>query len=153
MDIVYGDCVALGGFRYALLLVDVAMRYTWMYGLSSLTSSHIIDALEAFRADAGAMPRKFHTDFDKKLIGGKALSFILKNGSKIIAANAGRQSSNGLVKRTWRTIIEMSHAFITKKQVGRECWFYPIQHAASMLNQIPGRLGQKLTTPFELVHN
>ena len=101
MDIVYGDCVALGGFRYALLLVDVATRCTWMYGLSSLTSSHIIDALEAFRADAEAMPRKFHTDFDKKLIGSKAMQFILKNKSKVIAANAGRQSSNGLVERTW----------------------------------------------------
>ena len=68
----YCDCVALGGFRYALLVVDVATRYSWMDGLLSLTSSHIVDALEAFRADAGAMPRKFHTDFDKKLIGGKA---------------------------------------------------------------------------------
>ena len=48
MDIVYGGCVALGEFRYALLLVDVTTQYTWMYGLSSLTSSHIIDALEAF---------------------------------------------------------------------------------------------------------
>ena len=26
-------------------------------------------------------------------------------------------------------------------------------HAAMMLNQVPGRLGFKLTTPFELVHN
>ena len=87
------------------------------------------------------------------MIGSKALRFILKNGSKVIAANAGRQSSNGLVERTWRTIIEMSRAYITKKQVGREFWFYAIQHAASMLNQIPGGLRRKLTTPFELVHN
>ncbi|KAL7539482.1 hypothetical protein ACHAXR_009373, partial [Thalassiosira sp. AJA248-18] len=39
------------------------------------------------------------------------------------------------------------------KQVGREFWFYAIAHAAHMLNQIPGRLGRKLTSPFELVHN
>jgi hypothetical protein len=153
MDIIFGDCVALGGYRYALILVDVSTRNCWMYGLSSLTSNHIIAALEAFRSDANGIPKKFHSDFDKKLIGGKALKWINANNSKIIAANAGRQSSNGLVERTWRTIIQMAQAYITEKQVGREFWFYAITHAASMINQVPGRLGRKLTTPFELVHN
>ena len=90
MDIVFGDCLALGGFRYALMLVDVATRYCWIYGLPSLTSSHIVDALESFRADAGKIPRMFHSDFDKKLIGGKALKWIKTAGSRIIAAPAGR---------------------------------------------------------------
>jgi len=46
----------------------------------------------------------------------------------------------------------MSRAYITEKQVGREFWYYAIRHTAMMLNQIPGRLGRKLTTPYELVH-
>ena len=56
MDIVFDDCLALGGFRYDLLLVDVATRYCWIYGMQSLTSNHVIYALEAFCADAGGMP-------------------------------------------------------------------------------------------------
>ena len=152
MDIVFGDCVALGNFRYALLLVDVSTRYAWLYGLESLTSNEVIAALEAFQADAGRLPKKFHADFDKKLIGGGTLRWINKNKSKIIAANAGRQSSNGLVERTWRTIITMARAYITEKQVGREFWYYAILHAVLMINQVPGRLGRKLTSPFELVH-
>jgi len=72
MDIVFGDCLVLGGFRYVLLLVDMATRYCWIYGMPSLTSNRVIDALATFRADAGGVPRKFHSDFDKKLIGGKA---------------------------------------------------------------------------------
>ena len=60
MDIVFGDCVALGGFRYALLLVDVATRYCWIYGMTGVNSSDIIGALE-------------ESDFDRKLMGGKAL--------------------------------------------------------------------------------
>ena len=39
------------------------------------------------------------------------------------------------------------------KQVGRNFWYYAISPAACILNQIPGRLGRKFTTPFRLVHN
>ena len=153
MDIVFGDCVALGGYRYAIIFVDVATRYCWIYGLTSLTSSEIVSAFELLRSDAGGVPRRFHSDFDKKLIGGQALKWILSNNSNIKAAPANRQSSNGLAESTWKTIVKMARAYITEKQVGREYWYYAIKHAAHMLNQVPGRLGRKLTTPFELVHN
>ncbi|KAL7525486.1 hypothetical protein ACHAWF_001390, partial [Thalassiosira exigua] len=78
--------------------------------------------------------------------------WINTEGSKVIAANAGHQSSNGLVERTWRSVVQMARAYVTEKQVGREFWFFAIAHGASMINQVPGRLGKKLTTPFELVH-
>eukprot|EP00956_Cyclotella_meneghiniana_P030527 scaffold77041_cov51-Cyclotella_meneghiniana.AAC.7 len=74
MDIVFGDCMALGGYRYALLLVDVATRYTWIYGMQTTSSADIILALEAFRADTGTYPKTYHADFDQKLIGGAALA-------------------------------------------------------------------------------
>ena len=73
MAIVFGDCVALGGHHYALLLVDVATRYCWLYGMSSLSSTSIKSALELFKAYAGRLPQKFHYEFDRKLIGGNAL--------------------------------------------------------------------------------
>jgi hypothetical protein len=66
MDIVFGDCMSLGGFRYALLLVDVATRYTWLYGLQTVSSGDIIFALDAFRADTGAYPKKFHANIDPR---------------------------------------------------------------------------------------
>jgi hypothetical protein len=153
MDIIFGDCVALGGYRYGILLVDVATRYCWFYSITSLASDAIIAALEQFQADAGGLPRRFHSDFDTKLIGGKTLRWILHNNSNIIAAPAKQQSVNGLVERTWQTILRMARAFITEKQVGREYWYYALRHAAYMVNQVPGRLNRKLTTPFELVHN
>ena len=105
MDIVYGDCLSLGGFCYALLIVDVDTRYTWLYGLTSLTSAHIVSALESHRSDAGSIPKKYHSDFDHRLIGGQALRWIKTNKSKVVAANTGWQSSNGLVERTWRTLV------------------------------------------------
>ena len=53
--------------------------------MSSLTSAHVVIALQSFRVDAGGLPRTFHSDFDKKLIGGDALRYITQNKSRIIA--------------------------------------------------------------------
>ena len=64
MDIVFGDCVALGGHQYALLLVDVDTRYCWIYGMLSLSSMSIISGLEKSIADTGRLPHQFHSDFD-----------------------------------------------------------------------------------------
>jgi transposase InsO family protein len=152
LDIVFGDCLALGGFRYAIVLVDVATRYCWVFGMQALTSNEIISALNSFTSIAGMVPKTFHSDFDQKLIGGKARQWILEAGSRIIAAPSNRQSSNGLVERSWQTMVRMARAYITEKQVGREFWYFAIRHAAQMMNQVPGRLGRKLTSPFELVH-
>ena len=89
MDIVYGDCLALGGHRYALVIVNAATCYYWLYSMTSLTNSHIVIALQSSCADAGGIPRTFHSDVDKKLIGGDTLCWINKNNSRSIAANDG----------------------------------------------------------------
>ncbi len=76
MDIVYNDCLPLGGYKYALLLVNVATQYAWVYGLSSINSAAIVDSLDSFRTNADGVAKTFHTDFNKRLIGGKALQLI-----------------------------------------------------------------------------
>ena len=45
----------------------------------------------------------------------------------------------------------MARSYITEN-FSREFWYFTAKHAAHMLNQIPGWLGQKLITHFELVH-
>ena len=40
-----------------------------------------------------------------------------------------------------------------EKQFGQEFWYFAVRHAAMMLNQVPSRIGLKLTTLIELVHN
>jgi hypothetical protein len=123
-----------------------------LYGLQTVSSSKIIHALDAFKADAGAYPKKFLANFDQKLVGGAALCYISKY-SKIIAALACCQWSNELVEETWKTILRMARAYITEMQVSREFWYFAIRHSTIMLNQIPGCLGRRLTTPFKLVHD
>ena len=86
------------------------------------------------------------------MIGGKALRFFLKSGSKIIAANSGRQSSNGLVERTWRTIIEMSRAYITEKHVGREFWLEDWRPAFAAMTLLPDlRMNRRALPPINFL--
>ena len=120
-----------------------------MFGLKSLHS----DAFSQFRAEAGGLAVQFRTDCDGKLFSAPVVRWLQENNSNIISAPAGRQSANGLVERQWRTMVEMARSFLTEKQMPRAFWFYAIQHAARMMNCIPGKVHDELTTPFELVHH
>ena len=119
MDIVFGDCVALGRDQRALFLVYFYTRFCWIYGMSSISSTSITSVLEKFKSDVGRLPQRFHSNFDRKLVGRNALRWILSNDSNIIAAPFGRQSSNGLAERTWRNLIQIPKEFITEKQLRR----------------------------------
>ena len=86
MDIVFGDCVTLGGHWYAIPFFDVATIYCWLYGMSYLSSTSITSSIEIFKSEAGHLPKCFHSDFDIKIIGVIDLHWILANGLNIIAA-------------------------------------------------------------------
>ena len=47
----------------------------------------------------------------------------------------------------------MGLAYLSEKQTPRDYWFHAVQHACRMMNQIPAKVGGKLTTSFELVHH
>jgi hypothetical protein len=42
VDISFGDCVSVGGFKFTLIFVDRATRYNWTFGLKSL--QHVMSA-------------------------------------------------------------------------------------------------------------
>ena len=39
VDIAFDDCIALGGYCYALIFVNRATRYNWVFGLEDLSAS------------------------------------------------------------------------------------------------------------------
>ena len=78
-----------------------------------LSYTSITSALENFKSEAGQLPKRFHSDFDRKLIVGNALRWILANEYNIIAFKARHQSPNGLEERTWSTLIQMVKGYIT----------------------------------------
>ena len=115
VDIAFGDCVSMGGFRYALIFVNWATRYNWVFGLKDLSKESILLAFCLFRADAGSYARCFHCDCDPKLFGTMIKVHLFDHDSNIVAAAAGRQSSNGLVESHWKIMVHMARAYLTEK--------------------------------------
>ncbi len=152
IDIAFGDCLSIGGFWYALFLVDRATCYNWTFGLKTLTSDSILAALCLFWASAGSLARCFYSKSNVKLFGLAIREYLIDSNSKVVAAPAKFQLSNGLAESYWKTMVHMGRAYITEKQMPRTFWFYAITHAARMMNAIPGKQLGYLASPFLLVH-
>ena len=73
MNIVFGDRMTLGGFRYALLLINMNNHYSQIYGIKATNSQDVINDLEELRGDNRGLPKRFHSNFERKLIGGVIL--------------------------------------------------------------------------------
>lgn len=131
-----------------IISVDRAIRCNWIIGLKSLHSDAIINAFHNFRAQAGYLAVQFRTDCNVKLMSDWAVSWIRADGLDFVSAPARRQSSNGLVERQWRTMLERARAYLTDKQIPRAFWLSATQHAAQMTNCIPGKVNNDLTTSF-----
>ena len=152
LDIGFGDCTSVGGNRYVIVFVDRATRYNWVFGLKTLSAEDVRAAFLKFRAEAGGYARSFRCDCDTKLVGQEVRKFLSEQHSTIRSSGAHYQSGNGLVEAHWKTMVHMSRAYLTEKQMPRRFWFYSIRHAAQMMNHIPGKYKGKLATPHMLVH-
>jgi hypothetical protein len=67
MDIALGDCLLVGGFCYALILVDRATRYNWMFGLKTILLDSILVAIRLSHSAAGSLVHCFYCDCNAKL--------------------------------------------------------------------------------------
>ncbi len=151
LDIAFGDCMSVGGFKYALIFVNRATRYNWCFGLKSLHHNKIIAAFLTFWSEAGSLAKQFWCDCNDKLFGSHICSFLHLERS-IIASPAGWQSANGLVESHWKIMVHMSRAYLTEKQMPRTLWYFVIKHSARMMNMIPGKYKDNLASPFMLAH-
>jgi hypothetical protein len=153
MDIALGNCLSVGCFRYALLiLVDRATWYNWAFGLKNLLSVAILDAIWLFCASAGSLAQCFYCDCDLKLFGTAISEYLIDNDSKVVAAPAKCQSSNNLVQSYWKIMVHMGCTYLIEKQMPRNFWLYGIVHLALMMNAIPGTYYGHLALPFLLDH-
>jgi len=153
MDIVFGPEIALGNIHYGILFTDQYSRMSYLYPLQNLTSD-IPKQLQAFFAHIGSPPTRLITDFDLKLIGGKAREYLNSLLIHVNAAPSLRQDKNGLVERHWQTMVLMARNWLASAELPSTFWYYAVKRAAEVCNYFPYKLEDgSFTTPFELAHN
>jgi hypothetical protein len=152
MDIAFGDCLSVGSFQYALILVDCATLYNRAFSLINLLLDAILAAIRLFQAAAGSLVKCYYCDYDLKLFGTAISEYLIDNDSEVVAAPAKHQSSNSLFESHWKIMVHMRCAYLIEKQMPWTFWFYAIIHSAWMMNAIPGTYSGHLASPFLLVH-
>jgi hypothetical protein len=125
---------------------------TYIYPFQNL-STDIRKQLEAFLAHLGFTPRRLITDFDNKLIGGKAREFSNSLKIHLNAAPTYRQDLNGLAERHWQMLVAMAWNWLASAELPGNFWFYAIKRAAQVCNYFPIKLEcGTWTTALELAH-
>ena len=152
VDIGYGCSAGLNGIKYALFVVDRAMRFKYIYPLKSLQQD-ILPAMQSLVRDMGFAPAKLVTDFDHKLMGSAVQDYLRPLGTIIEAAPPRHQHKNGLVERNWCSIVRMARSWLNTALLPSSFWYYAIQHAVEVSNYLPVKLHGIPTTPFELVYH
>jgi len=153
MDIVFGPDVSLGNINYGLLFTDRYSRMTCIYPLQNLITD-IRRQLEAFFAHLGFTSKRLVTDFDTKLIGGKAREYLNSLLIHVNAAPAHRQDKNGLAERHWQILVAMAWNWLATAELSATFWFYTVRRAAEVCNYFPCLLPDgSWSTPFQLAHD
>jgi hypothetical protein len=125
---------------------------TYIYPLKKLTSD-IQKQLELFFSHLGIIPRRVITDFDLKLIGGKARDYFNSMLVHVNAAPPYRQDKNGLSERDWQTLVSMSRNRLASAELPSSFWFYAVRRAAEVCNYFPFKCEDgPFLTPFEMAH-
>jgi len=99
--------------------------------------SDIWKQLEAFIAHLVFLPKCLITDFDTKLIGGKAREYLNSLLIHINTAPAYHQDKNGLAEHHWQTIVAMARSWLASVELPGSFWFYSVKRAAEICNFFP----------------
>ena len=80
-------------------------------------------------------------------------AFLQSLRIKVRSAAPRRQSSNGLVERTWRTGVRMAQSFLAKAKLPRAFWYWALREAFHRMNMLPVQIGpSKWSSPLELFY-
>ena len=150
MDIGYGPCRSIGGYKYTLLLVDKATRFKFIYGLKDKKES-IAKALQHFLQECGIKPKLIRCDFDPNFLGGKVHELLLKEQIPLQAAPPRRQHQNGLVERHWALLVKMARNWLTAALLPTSFWWFAIKRACEVSNISKASHKDKAISPYELV--
>ena len=151
MDILFGSGTSIGGYRYALFLVDRATRSKFVYPIRSLKND-ILNTIKTFCSDIQMVPKAFKTDFDHKIMGKQVQYFIKSNNGTIESVPPNEQNKNGLCERNWRSVLVMSRNWLASALLPCQFWWHALKRSTEIANYFPIKVDNKLTSPHELTY-
>jgi len=151
MDILFGSGTSIGGYRYALFLVDRATRQKFVYPMRSLKND-LLSTIKTFCSDIHRVPKAFKSDFDHKLMGKEVQYFLKSNHSTIESVPPNEQNKNGLCERNWRSVLVMARNWLASALLPCQFWWHALKRSTEISNYFPIRIDNKLTTPHELTY-
>jgi len=89
------------------------------------------------------LPKRLITDFDTKLIGGKARDYLNSLRIHVNAAPSNRQDRNGLADRHWQTMTAMARSWLASAELPAKFWYYAVKRAAEVCNYFPAAVRQE----------
>ena len=105
--------------------------------------------------EVGQKPSRILTDFDHKLCSKKIPDCFTDNdnGTCIMKLAPPRhQDKNGLSKRNWATVLQISRGWMASSLLPSEYWWYKIKHTVEVSNYFPITVNDLLTNPHKFTH-
>ncbi|KAE8226259.1 hypothetical protein CF319_g1123 [Tilletia indica] len=146
------DALALGGYRFGLVIVDDHTRYVWIIPLRFKS-----DAIMAFKTFHLAMSTQYpnlpisrvRTDNALEFKASELHRFWEEKGVKHELAPRYSPQSNGVAERNVRTITEMTRTMLIGANLPAFFWPAAAGYAAHIKNRVTAAGLQDGKTPFE----
>ena len=149
----------IGGFQYALVLVDDHSRYKFVYFLRR--KSEAIKAIRKFvaslkshlnkgRSEPVHLVGSLHTDNAGEFLSHEFKDFLDEQSISQTTCPPHVHSLNGVAERAIRSIVENARSHITASGAPKSFWPYAFEHAVDILNRSTGPTGSHQSS-FELL--
>ena len=115
LDIVFEDTTSKLGYRYAILLIDHATKYIWLYGVKSLLSKCIIEALEKFAPMPALSPSNSAATATRNSWGVMPTTGSIVQSPRSLVPPPGASPPNRLAKCARAIVCAMAQAYMTEK--------------------------------------
>ncbi|KAE8219765.1 hypothetical protein CF319_g6604 [Tilletia indica] len=149
------DALALGGYRFGLIIVDDYTHHVWIIPLRF--KSDAIKALKHFHLSMSTqfpdLPiSRVRTDGALEFKASELHDFWLEKGVKHEVAPRYSPQSNGVAERNVRTISEMTRTMLIAAELPTFFWPAAAGYAAHVKNRVTAAGLQGGKTPFEMLH-
>ncbi|CAL8994451.1 unnamed protein product [Prunus brigantina] len=142
-------CIAVGGFRYYLTIIDDCTRYMWIFPL--INKFNVLPTFIKFHAyivnQYQAHIKKFQSDGGGEYTSKAFQEFLSSKGISHQLSCPYTTQQNGVAERKSRHVIETTITLLQTAELPTNLWYYAAAHAVFLINRMPCK-GLDMTSPY-----